>query len=118
MWKWRCVHENYTDTLAVVCTVRWWSVVVVVYYVEVEDIDIYKTQLAHVVVSPIATCVGGVFPSTQWCRYQAYARATCTVWWCLWVLVVDAYVYVVAVVVAMGCWCWENVLVLVKENIS
>ena len=30
----------------------------------------------------------------------------------------DAYVYVVAVVVAMGCWCWENVLVLVKENIS
>ena len=26
--------------------------------------------------------------------------------------------YVVAVVVAMGCWCWENVLVLVKENIS
>ena len=79
MWKWQCVHENYTDTLAV-CTVRWWSVVVVVYYVEVEDIDIYKTQLAHVVVSPIATCVGGVFPSTQWRRYQAYARATCTVW--------------------------------------
>ena len=39
MWKWRCVHENYTDTLAV-CIVRWWSVVVVVYYVEVEDIDI------------------------------------------------------------------------------
>ena len=36
----------------------------------------------------------------------------------LWVVVVDAYVYVVAVVVAMGCWCWENVLVLVKENVS
>ena len=116
MWKWQCVHENYTDTLAV-CTVRWWSVVVV-YYVKVEDIDIYMTQLAHVVVSPIATCVSGVFPSTQWRRYQAYARATCTVWWCFWVVVVDAYVYVVAVVVAMGCWCWENVLVLVKENIS
>ena len=30
---------------------------VVVYYVKVEDIDIYMTQLAHVVVSPIATCV-------------------------------------------------------------
>ena len=61
--------------------------------------------LAQVLVSPIATCVGGVFPSTQWRRYQAYARATCTVWWCFWVVVVDAYVYVVAVVVAMGCWC-------------
>ena len=35
-----------------------------------------------------------------------------------WVVVVDAYLYVVAVVVAMGCWCWEDVLVLVKENIS
>ena len=33
-------------------------------------------------------------------------------------VVLDASVYVVAVVVAMGCWCWENVLVLVKENIS
>ena len=31
---------------------------------------------------------------------------------------VDASLYVVAVVVAMGSWCWENVLVLVKENIS
>ena len=29
MWKWRYVHENYTDTLAI-CTVWWWSVVVVV----------------------------------------------------------------------------------------
>ena len=34
-------------------------------------------------VSPIATSAVGVFPSTQWCRYQAYARATCTVWWCI-----------------------------------
>ncbi len=34
------------------------------------------------------------------------------------VVVLDAYMYVVAVVVAMGRWCWENVLVLVKENIS
>ena len=29
MWKWRYVHENYTDTLAI-CTVWWRSVVVVV----------------------------------------------------------------------------------------
>ena len=42
----------------------------------------YKTLLAHVVVSPIATSAVSVLPSTQWCRYQAYARATCTVWWC------------------------------------
>ena len=46
-------------------------------------IYIYKTPLAHVVVSPIATCAGGAFPSTHWRRYQAYARATCTVWWCI-----------------------------------
>ena len=40
---------------------------------------------------------------THWHRYQAYARATCTVWCFFWVVVVDAYVYVVVVVVAMGC---------------
>ena len=32
------------------------------------------------VVSPIATCAGDVFPYTHWRRYQAYALATCTVW--------------------------------------
>ena len=39
-----------------------------------------QTPLAPVVVSPIATCTGGVFPSTHWRRYQTYIRATCTVW--------------------------------------
>ena len=127
-----------------------------------------QTLLVPVVVSPLATCAGGLFSSTHWRIYSACARATCTVWWYIyiyiyiyirlhlhtwwfhplqlapvmfsltptgtdtkltlgqlaqcggvfWVVVVDANVYVVAVVVAMGCWCSENVLVLVKENIS
>ena len=40
-----------------------------------------NTPLAHVVVSPIVTCAGGVFPSTHWRRYRTCARVTCTVWW-------------------------------------
>ena len=40
-----------------------------------------QTPLGPAVVSPIATCTGGVFPSTHWRRYQTYTRATCTVWW-------------------------------------
>ena len=44
-----------------------------------------KTPLAPAVVSPIATCSGGVFPSTHRHRYRAYTRATCSVWW--WFLV-------------------------------
>ena len=40
-----------------------------------------NTPLAHVVVLPIVTCAGGVFPSTHWRRYRTCARVTCTVWW-------------------------------------
>ena len=40
-----------------------------------------KTPPAPAVVSPIATCAGGVFPSTHWRRYQTCTWATCTVWW-------------------------------------
>ena len=40
-----------------------------------------QTLLAPVVVSSIANCAGGVFPSTHWCRYWTYTRATCAVWW-------------------------------------
>ena len=114
MWKWRYVHENYTDTLAI-CTVWWWSVVVVVVLCGSGGYNIYilyirlrlHTWWFH---SCIATCAGGVFPCTHWRRYQAYAQETCTVWWCFSVVVVDAYLYVVAVVVAVGCvgkmyWC-------------
>ena len=36
-----------------------------------------KTPLAPAVVSPVATCAGGVFPSTHWCRYLPYTLATC-----------------------------------------
>ena len=45
-----------------------------------------QTLLAPVVVTPIATCAGGLFPSTHWRTYSTGARATCTVWW--WSVVV------------------------------
>ena len=38
-----------------------------------------KTPLAPVVVSPVATCTSGVFPSTHWHRYRPSTQATCTV---------------------------------------
>ena len=45
-----------------------------------------QTLLAPVVVSPVATCAGGLFPSTYWRTYSTCAGATCTVWW--WSVVV------------------------------
>ena len=42
-----------------------------------------QTPLAPAVVSPIATCAGGVFSSIYWRRYWPYTQATCTVWWWL-----------------------------------
>ena len=49
-----------------------------------------QTLFVLVVVSPVATCAGGLFSSTHWRIYSACARATCTVWW--WSLVV-VYIY-------------------------
>ena len=43
--------------------------------------------LAHVVVSPSATCTGGAFSSSHWRKYCICAQATCTVWW--WSVVVN-----------------------------
>ena len=41
-----------------------------------------QTFLAPVVVPPIATCTGGLFPSTHWRTYSPRAQTTCTVrWW-------------------------------------
>ena len=40
-----------------------------------------KTPLAHVVVSPFATCAGGVFPSNHLHKYCICTRTTRTVWW-------------------------------------
>ena len=40
-----------------------------------------QTLLAPGVVSPIATCAGGLYPSTHWRTYSTCTRATCTVWW-------------------------------------
>ena len=44
------------------------------------------SPLAHVVVSPSATCTGGAFSSIHWRKYCTCTRATCTVWW--WSVVV------------------------------
>ena len=37
--------------------------------------------LAHVVVSPSATCIDGAFSSRQWRKTCTCTQATCTVWW-------------------------------------
>ena len=34
--------------------------------------------------SPVATCAGGLFPSTHWRTYSTFVRATCTVWYILY----------------------------------
>ena len=39
------------------------------------------SPLAHVVISPSATCAGGAFSSIHWRKYCTCTRATCTVWW-------------------------------------
>ena len=45
-----------------------------------------QTLLALVVVPPVATCAGGLFPSTHWCTCSTCVPATYTVWW--WSVVV------------------------------
>ena len=57
-----------------------------------------NTPVAHVVVSPIVTCAGGVFPSTHWRRYRTCAQVTCTVWW--WFFGGGGGVFLVVAVVA------------------
>ena len=53
--------------------------------------------LAHMVVSPFATCAGGAFSSSHWHKYCTCTRATCTVWW--W-----------SVVVVRSCmWRWRYI---------
>ena len=65
-----------------------------------------QTLLAPVVVSPVATCAGGVFPSTHWHTYSTCtcAQATCTVWW--------RSVVVVVVCVCGGGGCSYGVVVV------
>ena len=50
-----------------------------------------QALLAPVVVSPVATCAGGLFPFTHWRTYSTCARATCPVWW--WSVVVYIVCY-------------------------
>ena len=119
MWKWRYVHENYMDTLAI-CTVWWWSVVVVVVLCGSEGyIYIYIRLHLHTWWFPplqLAPMMFSLTPTGTDTKLMLGQLALCG--GVFWVVVVDAYVYVVVVVVAMGCWGWENVLVLVKEKIS
>ena len=51
------------------CYLRWWCLS-------------FHPLAQILVVSPIATCAGGVYPSTHWRRYCTCTQATCTVWWC------------------------------------
>ena len=44
------------------------------------------SALAHVVVSLSATCTGGAFSSSYWCKTCTCSWATCIVWW--WSVVV------------------------------
>ena len=38
---------------------------------------------------PFATCTGGIHSSINWRKYSTCTGATCTVWWCLYVVFVD-----------------------------
>ena len=52
------------------------------------------SPLAHVMVSPSATCAGGAFSSIHWHKYCTCTRATCTVWWWSVVVVyIHTYIY-------------------------
>ena len=84
-----------------------------------------KTPLAHVVVSPIVTCTGGVFPSTHTgscTKLMLRQLALCGGgfwWWSWWWYRCIRIVYVVVVVVYNYLYIWGdgcNVLVLVDEN--
>ena len=44
------------------------------------------SPLANVVVSPSATCAGGAFSSSHWRKYCTCTRATCTVWWYMYII--------------------------------
>ena len=44
-----------------------------------------QTLLAPVVVPLVATCAGGLFPSTHWRTYFTCTQATCTVWWYIYI---------------------------------
>ena len=63
------------------CTLcLWWLSPAATYGGGVSPLDVgTKTPLAPAVVSPIATCASGVYPSTHWHTYSTYTRATCTV---------------------------------------
>ena len=67
---------------------HWLQPVLVEFFLQ----PLMQTLLEPVVVSPVATCAGGLFPSTHWRTYSTCAGATCTVWW--WsVVVVYRYIH-------------------------
>jgi len=67
---------------------HWLQLALVAFFLQ----PLAQTVLVPVVVSPVATCAGALFPSTHWRIYSACAWATCTVWW--WSVVV---VYIIII---------------------
>ena len=63
---------------------HWLQLALVAFFLQL----LAQTLYAPVVVSPVAPCTGGLYPSTHWCTYTTCAYATCTVWWWYVVLVV------------------------------
>ena len=76
-WWWSWFLHFHPD-LCTLCL--WWLSPAVTYGGSVSSSAVgTNTPLAHVVVSPSATCAGGVFPSYHWRRYRTY---TCgSVFW-------------------------------------
>ena len=62
---------------------HWQQLLVVVFLPQ----QLVQTPLAPAVVSPIAICGSGVFPSTHWRRYRTYAQATRTVWYYIFIYI-------------------------------
>ena len=76
---------------------HWLQLALVVFYLQ----PLAQTFFAPVVVSPIATCTGGLFLSIHWRTYFTCARATCTVWW--WSVYIYIYIFVPVNVRHLDC---------------
>ena len=61
-----------------------------------------NTPLARVVVSPFATCAGGVFPFNHLHEYCICTQTTRTVWWYTYLCYVCNIIFLVAVRVEEG----------------
>ena len=69
---------------------HWLQLALVAFFLQ----PLAQTLLAPLVVSPIATCAGGLSPSTHWRTYSTCTRATCTMWWWSVGVVKSIYIYI------------------------